>query len=653
MSDVKITKMGWLYQLETSDRYPLESNKVFDTLNNAYNYIKNGATAYKGNVISVTEDENKDNNGVYYVKSVGTNGELIKLLDKNSQGEIISSVDTYVLEHSIFDLDRLARGTISELEMNIATLMQAVTDNKIVIAKYYESHNITSIPCICSCEDPNNAFYIEILLEKKIITITIDLTDLEEDVVTIYTKDITITELQEKLESGENIKTINNESILGKGNIKISTSTILDFTVEDVYHAHQEDTDLLGIETKSIVTDIDNKEQIYIHYDEQKQGIIPCGTYHGDEDYYYILFIADNNAFKLHIVDSDTTVYIDSIINLEDIKAEIEVDDKLSEDSTNPVQNKVITEELNKKANANAIPTNVSQLNNDSGYIKDVDAELSDASENPVQNKAINAELKKKIEGEIIPVDVIPEVGIVPTNVYLATPSGDPMHYIFEVAGAEYNETNQNKEKKGEYGDTYIHKSKRWCLNEIGNLTNAEMRRIYEDGWHAKHPGNGYPFHFRDSEYRTCLNRTDFTDTVRATYAFAYCNNIEVARIGYNTVRLSDPVGMFMKCYRLVKILGIIEFINTVVQNNIESMFSECYALKELRISKLKLNINLKDSSVISKESILYIITNEAAESEITLTLHPDAHDRLSTDESIKTALADHPLIKLKKYEEE
>lgn len=279
-----------------------------------------------------------------------------------------SSVDTYVLEFSIEDLLGLASGNIDSLAFNINNLRQAVIDNKAVLINYYKTHGEAAIPCACYCEDTDAEFRIEILLEKKIITITIDLTDLEEDSVTIYTKDITITELQEKLESGENIKTINGESILGQGNIKISTSTILDFTVEDVYHAHQEDTDLLGIETKSIVTDIDNKEQIYIHYDALKQGIIPCGTYRGDEDYYYILFIADNNVFKLHIVDGDTTVYIDSIINLEDIKVEIEVDSQLSEGSTNPVQNKVITTELKKKANTDAIPTRLLQLTNDADY---------------------------------------------------------------------------------------------------------------------------------------------------------------------------------------------------------------------------------------------------------------------------------------------
>ena len=226
--ELKAPKQGnvtWPSTFLTSNRFPIVANRVFATLADAQAYVNDtaiDASAYPGIILAVIRDV-EDKNGVYYVKSIptkeGETGELVKV--GTNSGTPISSVDTYVLEHSIFDLDSLASGRITELAVNIAKLMQAVTDNKIVIAKYYKKHNITSIPCICYCEDPNDAFYIEILLEKKIITIIIDLTDLEGDVVTIYTKDITITELQEKLESGKNIKTINGQSILGRGNLEI------------------------------------------------------------------------------------------------------------------------------------------------------------------------------------------------------------------------------------------------------------------------------------------------------------------------------------------------------------------------------------------------------------------------------------------------
>lgn len=47
----------------------------------------------------------------------------------------------------------------------------------------------------------------------------------------------------------------------------------------------------------------------------------------------------------------------------------ITVDDVMSDSSTNPVQNRVITDALSTKADNSDIPTNVSELVNDSGYI--------------------------------------------------------------------------------------------------------------------------------------------------------------------------------------------------------------------------------------------------------------------------------------------
>ena len=56
----------------------------------------------------------------------------------------------------------------------------------------------------------------------------------------------------------------------------------------------------------------------------------------------------------------------------------VTVDDAMSTTSTNPVQNKVITAQLRSKASLSDIPTAVSQLTNDAGYITDpgVNADL-------------------------------------------------------------------------------------------------------------------------------------------------------------------------------------------------------------------------------------------------------------------------------------
>ena len=73
----------------------------------------------------------------------------------------------------------------------------------------------------------------------------------------------------------------------------------------------------------------------------------------------------------------------------------IKVDSELSTTSTNPVQNKVITSEIDN------IYNNIYDLDNDIYYLEDyvysleVDTELSESSVNPVQNKVITKKLNE------------------------------------------------------------------------------------------------------------------------------------------------------------------------------------------------------------------------------------------------------------------
>ena len=72
-----------------------------------------------------------------------------------------------------------------------------------------------------------------------------------------------------------------------------------------------------------------------------------------------------------------------------------------------------------------------------------------------------------------------------------ATPSGDPMHYAYVTAGAEYNDTGADIVKTapwadmvdddytGDYGKTVVHKAGYWYLNGLGDLTTDEIRKIY------------------------------------------------------------------------------------------------------------------------------------------------------------------------------
>jgi hypothetical protein len=78
-------------------------------------------------------------------------------------------------------------------------------------------------------------------------------------------------------------------------------------------------------------------------------------------------------------------------------------------------------------------------------------------------------------------------------------------------------------------------------------------------------------------------------------------------------------------------------------------MFSGCYSLTHAYLKNAKLAYKLSDSALLSKESLLYLINNEAATSAITIKLASYAYTRLAEDADVVAALANHPNISLAK----
>lgn len=122
---------------------------------------------------------------------------------------------------------------------------------------------------------------------------------------------------------------------------------------------------------------------------------------------------------------------------------------------------------------------------------------------------------------------------------------------------------------------------------------------------------------------------------------FYYCNNLtKIPQM--NTDSVKSVSSMFNYCASLM----VVPEIN--VQNcSAVSMFSYCTSLKTLNMKGLPKSLTINNSSLISKESLLYIINNEAAASTITIKLSSYAYGRLSTDSDIIAALANHPNISI------
>ncbi len=125
---------------------------------------------------------------------------------------------------------------------------------------------------------------------------------------------------------------------------------------------------------------------------------------------------------------------------------------------------------------------------------------------------------------------------------------------------------------------------------------------------------------------------------------FSGCYSL-VAVPQLDTQNVTNMGNMFYQCCSLASIPQL----DTQSVTNISSMFYNCYSLVTANLKNVKLAYDLSKASKLSKESLLYLINNEAATSAITIKLASYAYTRLAEDADIVAALANHPNISLAK----
>lgn len=125
---------------------------------------------------------------------------------------------------------------------------------------------------------------------------------------------------------------------------------------------------------------------------------------------------------------------------------------------------------------------------------------------------------------------------------------------------------------------------------------------------------------------------------------FQYCYSLVTCSLLFNKEQTIDNVGsMFAYCYSLNSISEIYQ------ASSVASSFYGCSSLVNCKLHKITKDVNFGHAISFSKESLLYIINNEAATSAITITLHSYAYERLANDADIVEALTNHPNISLAK----
>ena len=211
---------------------------------------------------------------------------------------------------------------------------------------------------------------------------------------------------------------------------------------------------------------------------------------------------------------------------------------------------------------------------------------------------------------------------------YASKMNSGTLRDLYISAGAKYNEATGFYE-----------------LNGLTDITEEEMRRIYKyAGTPQVKASHAY------SNIRTNFPSPGYYNGSLYDAMF-YASKIEVVNLGYRQVNqpnLLEPFVMlegknaFYICKNLRIIYGRIE--QSYVTKDWDLTFGECAKLEEVRISKLMTSIKLSWSPNLSKESVLYMITNAnppsgAAAGSIAITLHPTAYARLKDDADIVAAL--------------
>ena len=149
---------------------------------------------------------------------------------------------------------------------------------------------------------------------------------------------------------------------------------------------------------------------------------------------------------------------------------------------------------------------------------------------------------------------------------------------------------------------------------------------------------------FQNCSALVSIPQLDTSSVKSMSYMFSGCYTL-VSISQLDTSSVTSMNYMFQNCYSLVAVPQL----DTSSVTNMSNMFQNCRSLTRANLKNVALACQLNSSAMLSKESLLYLINNEAATSAITITLASYAYTRLAEDADIVAALANHPNISLAK----
>ena len=173
-------------------------------------------------------------------------------------------------------------------------------------------------------------------------------------------------------------------------------------------------------------------------------------------------------------------------------------------------------------------------------------------------------------------------------------------------------------------------------LNGLTDITEEQMKVIYVQTNHMDYIENMNDV-FSGLNFRTNLGFKQIRRVNNRTFnlknAFRENKKLEVLKLGNSTndnsvLKCSDVQDFVAYCSNLKEIIGYIECPDAV-------NFLHTSLLEEIRFKNIVRNFSIKDSPLISLESLQYLITNAANTSPITVTVHADVYAKIQDESQV------------------
>lgn len=229
------------------------------------------------------------------------------------------------------------------------------------------------------------------------------------------------------------------------------------------------------------------------------------------------------------------------------------------------------------------------------------------------------------------------------------TPSGDPMHYMYETAGAEWIP----------YADISTDGLESWQINTLdraqaqadggvwwhnGIFVTVEQNHINYVSTVGHYPANtpSYQYYLDNLAITTNYKQVATVDDRRGLNAsIRKCNNLVAVSLPNLDLNLMSYT--FSNCPKLVKVSGILTLSSL---SSFTSSFVSVPALRDISLRGLNANIDLSGAPNLSMTSIVYAVTN-AGTAAFTITLAPAVYTVAMADADVQAALTSKPNVTL------